>query len=85
MNNENMSEEVREEVERILVEVSKSIPDKHCTTDLSGSVLALIRDLQPESPSNHEINHRLCDCLNCRLGKYEKCQTFSPSKRGRQK
>lgn len=79
------SDEVREEIERILDEVSKSIPDKYCVTDLSGSVFALIRDLQPESPSNHEINYKRCDCINCRLGKYEQCQTFNPSKKGKRK
>lgn len=28
---------------------------------------------------------RFCDCLNCRLGKHETCQTFSPSKKGKRK
>ena len=26
-----------------------------------------------------------CDCVNCRLGKHEVCQTFSPSKKGKRK
>lgn len=87
MNSESMSEEVRGEIERILIELSKTNFDSRRIKVgvLSGGVLGLIRDLQPESPSNHEINHRLCDCLNCRLGKHDQCQTFNPSKKGKRK
>lgn len=30
-------------------------------------------------------NDALCDCIKCRLGKVDQCQTFSPSKKGKRK
>lgn len=87
MNNVTTKEEVEEEVKRILVELSKTNFDSRRVKVgiLSGGVLAQIRSYKTESLSDYEINQRLCDCLNCRLGKHEQCQTFSPSKKGKRK
>lgn len=32
---------------------------------------------------NAQVQPRRCDCLKCRMGKYNQCTTFSPRKRGR--
>lgn len=87
MNNVTTKDEIEEEIKRILIELSKTNFDsgRIKVGVLSGGVLAQIRNYKTESVSDYKINHKLCDCLNCRLGKHEQCQTFNPSKKGKRK
>lgn len=87
MNNVTIREEIEGEVKRILVELSKTnFESRRIKVGvLLGGVLAQIRSYKTESLSDYEINQKLCDCLSCRLGKYDQCQTFNPSKKGKRK
>lgn len=50
-----------------------------------GGVISQVENMRKETFSKFDIKPKLCDCLNCRLGKHETCQTFSPSKKGKRK
>lgn len=75
------SDEIRRQVIKALINIhgnSKVI----CDDDYEGSVLSNIKKLKHE-PVYPMQKH--CDCLNCRLGKINQCQTFRPSKKGKRR
>lgn len=73
-----VSIEVREEVERLIREIGQDIK----VSGSCGGVLANIQKLKFEPVYQMQ---KYCDCLNCRLGKINQCQTFRPSKKGKRK
>lgn len=50
----------------------------------SGDIQSL-KDACNSSLSKFDSSPRFCDCLNCRLGKINQCQTFRPSKKGKRR
>lgn len=53
-----------------------------CDDAYEGSILSNIEKLKNEPLPKFDSSPRFCDCLNCRLGKINQCQTFRPSKKG---
>lgn len=56
-----------------------------CCDDSDGSILSNIKSLEKSPLDKFNAPFRFCDCLNCRLGKVEQCQTFNPSRKGKRK
>lgn len=50
----------------------------------NGDIQSLKDDCNNAIPK-FDSSPRFCDCLNCRLGKINQCQTFRPVKRGKRK
>lgn len=52
---------------------------------LTNGDIQSLKDACNNSLPKFDSSPRFCDCLNCRLGKHETCQTFSPSNKGKRK
>mgnify|MGYP000347869873 CR=1 FL=1 len=52
---------------------------------LNNGDIQSLKDACNKSLPKFDSSPRFCDCLSCRLGKLNQCQTFSPSKKGKRK